>query len=83
MARDHKVKRNAIQGREESMSEKKLLTISETADRLSLGKSKTYELIQEGRLNAVRIGRAVRIEVGELDRFVERLQTNQDDEPDK
>ena len=59
------------------MSEKKLLTISETADRLSLGKSKTYELIQEGRLNAVRIGRAVRIEVGELDRFVERLQADQ------
>ena len=65
------------------MSEKKLLTISETAERLSLGKSKTHELIQEGRLNAVRIGRAVRIEVGELDRFVERLQTNQGDEPDK
>ena len=62
------------------MSEKKLLTISETADRLSLGKSKTYELIQEGRLNAVRIGRAVRIPAGELESFVAKLRAEQGDE---
>ena len=62
------------------MDEKRLLTVSETADRLSLGKSKTWELIQEGRLHPVRIGRAVRLPASEVDRFVAKLQAEQGDE---
>ena len=62
------------------MAEKKLLTISETAERLSLGITKTYELIRMGRLNSVRIGRAVRIPTAELESFVAKLQADQSDE---
>ncbi|HVM22775.1 MAG TPA: helix-turn-helix domain-containing protein [Sphingomicrobium sp.] len=34
-----------------------LLSISETADALSIGRSKTYDLINEGKLLTVTIGR--------------------------
>lgn len=46
------------------MSERYLLSIDETADALRIGRSKTYELIAEGRLDTVTIGRRrlVRIE---------------------
>ena len=56
-----------------------LLTISAAAERMSLGRSKTYELIQEGLLNPVRIGRAVRIPASEVERFVAKLQAEQAD----
>ena len=62
------------------MSEKKLLTVLETANRLSLGKSKTWELIQKGLLKPIRIGRAVRIPASEVERFVAKLQADQGDE---
>ena len=55
------------------MSEKKLLTIDEAADRLSLGRSKTRELLQAGQLSQVRVGRAVRILASSLDAYVHRL----------
>ncbi len=54
--------------------EKVLLTIPECADRLSLGRSKIYQLMQAGELRAVRIGRAVRVSVREVDAYAERLQ---------
>lgn len=54
--------------------EKVLLSIPEAADRLSLGRSKLYELMAAGELKPVRIGRAVRLATSEVDRFAERLQ---------
>lgn len=63
------------------MSDKKLLTVGETAHRLSLGKSKTWELIQKGLLNPVRIGRAVRLPASEVDRFIAKLLAEQSAEP--
>jgi excisionase family DNA binding protein len=53
--------------------ERLLLTVPEAAARLSLGRSKVYELLTRGELQAVRIGRAVRIPVAELEHFVARL----------
>ena len=50
-----------------------LLRIEEAADRLSLGRSKVYELIREGRLPVVHIGRSVRIAVRSLDEFIDEL----------
>ena len=41
--------------------DKLLLRIPEAADALSLGRSKTYDLIASGELPIVRIGRAIRI----------------------
>ena len=58
--------------------EKLLLTVPESAARLGLGRSKFYELLQSGQIKPVRIGRAVRIQAAELERFVERLQREQD-----
>lgn len=63
------------------MDETLLLTIPEAASRLSLGRSKTYELIGLGLLPVVRIGRAVRIPASGVRQFVERLQADQGDEP--
>ena len=58
--------------------EKVLLSIPEAAERLSLGRSKLYELMAAGELKAVRIGRAVRLATSEVDRFAERLQEQAD-----
>ncbi len=57
-----------------------LLTIPAAAEHMSLGRSKTYELIQEGRLSTVRIGRAIRIPTSEVERFVAQLQAEQAEE---
>ncbi|MGH7777293.1 MAG: helix-turn-helix domain-containing protein, partial [Candidatus Dormibacterales bacterium] len=49
------------------------LRVEEAADRLSLGRSKVYELIREGRLPVVHIGRSVRVPVRSLQAFVAEL----------
>ena len=38
-----------------------LLTVSEVATRLRLGRSKTYELVMSGAIASVKIGRARRV----------------------
>jgi len=47
-----------------------LLKIPEAARRLGIGRTKTYELIADGRLEVVRIDSAVRIPVDAVERFV-------------
>jgi len=51
---------------------KLLLSIPEAAERLSIGRSKLYELLTSGEIPTIRIGRAVRIPADELDAFVTR-----------
>jgi excisionase family DNA binding protein len=52
--------------------EKGLLKIEEAAEYLSLGRSKTYELLQpRGPLPIVRIGKSVRVPAAALQRWVE------------
>lgn len=50
-----------------------LLSIPDAAARLSIGRSKLYQLLMAGDLRSVRIGRAVRVPVEEVDRFARRL----------
>jgi excisionase family DNA binding protein len=51
--------------------EKTLMTVTEVARRLSLGRATTYRLVQQGELPSVRVGRAVRVPVQALDDWVE------------
>lgn len=59
--------------------DKLLLTISEAAHALSLGRSKSYELVSSGELAIVRVGRAVRVPADEVRALVERLRTDQNE----
>jgi excisionase family DNA binding protein len=55
-----------------------LLRIEEAARYLSLGRSKTYELLQpRGPLPVVRIGRATRVPVAALERWIEEQSGDQ------
>jgi len=57
--------------------EKVLYTLPEVQEALSLGRSKVYELIGQGELRPLRVGRAVRFRAQEVEAFVERLQAEQ------
>ena len=57
--------------------EKLLLTPEEAAKLLSIGRSKVYELIGDGRLASVRIDASRRVPVSALLEFIERLQRRQ------
>jgi excisionase family DNA binding protein len=51
--------------------EKVWLRVPEAAQLLGLPRTRTYELIQQGELPAVRIGeRSIRVNRGELERFL-------------
>lgn len=52
---------------------KLLLNIRETCEALSLGRTTLFELMHRGDLTPVRIGRAVRFRVQDLERYVEQL----------
>ncbi len=54
-------------------AQKLLLTPVEAADRLSISRSRTYELIAQGRLESVTIGRSRRIPTAALDAYVNGL----------
>ena len=49
------------------------LTPEEAAEALSLGRTKVYELIREGALRSVRIGKCRRVPATALSEFVERI----------
>jgi excisionase family DNA binding protein len=53
------------------MSERLLLRVEEVAEMLSLGRSKTYQLIASGVLPGVRLGRCVRVPADALRRWLE------------
>jgi excisionase family DNA binding protein len=55
---------------------KVLLTIEEAAERLSMGRTKVYELVRSGRLESVTIGRSRRVPVAALEPFVTGLRRN-------
>lgn len=50
-----------------------LLTVEEAARSLSIGRSKAYELIAAGDLEAVHIGRSTRVPVSALQDLLDRL----------
>ncbi len=50
--------------------QKLLLTISEAAYRLGMGRSFVYELVMRGEIPSIRLGRARRIPLASLEQFV-------------
>lgn len=60
-----------LEGRESGLV--LLLSVNEAARALGIGRSKTYELIAAGELETVHIGRAVRVPVDAVERFVDAL----------
>jgi excisionase family DNA binding protein len=54
------------------MTEPLLISVREAAQRLGLGRDRTYQLIREGRLRSVALGRKRLVPVVELAAFVAR-----------
>ena len=54
------------------MDEKLLLTVAMAQTRLSLGRTKVYQLIAEGELPACRIGRALRLPAKGLEEWAQK-----------
>lgn len=52
---------------------KLLLTIPDVAERLSLSRAKVYQLLSGGDLKAVHIGRATRVPMAEIERYLSVL----------
>ena len=50
-----------------------LMKIEPACRYLDVGRSKLYELIREGNLEAVKIGKSARVTTASLKRFVEKL----------
>ncbi|HET7487750.1 MAG TPA: helix-turn-helix domain-containing protein [Acidimicrobiales bacterium] len=59
--------------RRASEGERLLLTVVEAAAMLGVGRTKAYELIAGGHLQVVHIGRAARVPVAAVHRYVEAL----------
>lgn len=55
------------------MPERVLLTVEEAAQRLNIGKTKTYALVKSGEIESVLIGRLRRIHIDAINAYAERL----------
>ena len=60
-----------------------LMKIEPACRYLDVGRSKLYELIREGKLDAVKIGKSARVTTASLKRFVESLPTSPGGSPIK
>jgi excisionase family DNA binding protein len=56
---------------QEGAPQRLLLRIPEVAETLGIGRTKIYEMIATGELPTVRVGRAVRISISTLQKWVE------------
>lgn len=54
-----------------------LLTVEEAAERLHIGKTKTYALVKAGEIESVLIGRLRRIHIDALNSYAARLASQQ------
>lgn len=54
-----------------------LLTVEEAAERLHIGKTKTYALVKAGEIESVLIGRLRRIHIEAIDSYTARLASQQ------
>jgi excisionase family DNA binding protein len=59
------------QGEKATVGKREWLTLAEVQRVLALGKTKTYELVATGEIPAVKIGRVLRVNREELDRWLE------------
>ncbi len=51
---------------------KLLLRVEEAAEKLSIGRSKMYELLAAGEIQPIRVGRSVRVSSAALEEWVAR-----------
>ncbi len=51
----------------------KWIKVDELTDRLAISKSKAYELANDGSLDAIRIGRSLRVSEESLNRWLESM----------
>ena len=63
-----------------TISERMLLRVEEVAHTLGIGRSKTYELIANGSIESVTIGKNRRVTQEALNKFVEGLVAGRDPE---
>ena len=56
----------------------KLLKIQEVGDLLNISRATIYRLVREGHLPTVQIGRSRRVKLGDLDLFVDALNSTID-----
>jgi excisionase family DNA binding protein len=54
-----------------------LLTVEEAAERLHIGKTKTYDLVKSGEIESVLIGRLRRIHIDAINSYTARLASQQ------
>jgi excisionase family DNA binding protein len=59
------------------MPERVLLTVEEAAERLHIGKTKTYALVKTGEIESVLIGRLRRVHVDAVNAYAARLVAEQ------
>jgi len=52
--------------------EARLLNMQQVAQRLNIPKTKAYELVRQGRLPAVRVGKYIRVEPSKLEEWMTR-----------
>ena len=60
-----------MENQNEAPTPRLLLRVPEVAKALGLGRTKVYELIETGELPVIRLGRAVRVSVTALQKWVE------------
>ena len=60
-----------MENQNEAPTQRLLLRVPEVAKALGLGRTKVYELIAAGELPVIRLGRAVRVSVRTLQKWVE------------
>ena len=60
-----------MESQNEVSSQRLLLRVPEVAKALGLGRTKVYELITTGELPVIRLGRAVRVSVAALQKWVD------------
>lgn len=73
---DEGERRDFMEPQQETPTPRVLLRVPEVAKALGLGRTKIYELIATGELPVIRVGRAVRVSVVAIQKWVEE-QNNQ------
>lgn len=58
------------------MTNELLLTIEQAAERLHIGRTFAYSLIQKGELESLKLGRSRRVPVSALDEYIDRLRAD-------
>ena len=52
--------------------EQKFISLNDLQEILGIGRTKAYDLVASGELPAIRVGRAIRVRLADLNRWAER-----------